>query len=386
MLNYGTRRRMATGSDEAEALQTDVMRFLAIICMCLMIVFSLVQSLPVTEENNQPKMVDKKMLEIEVDILQERADELTKILDVLEQDIRQYQSRIEQNKEKIKQQAAQNKELNALTQKTADMLKKKLAALSAIESITQSAREKEKDAREKIRSAAAALKSKESSLERISVLIQKGARELSSMDLAITKAKMEMRKLREVPEKPPVKELKQAPQPVPQEEKVEPAAAEPLTEEPIREEPLKEYVVPPETGTAASKTQIVEASMPRPVEREGFTLGFASNDALMRLLKRGDVRFFVFLKDNYWKLKITPSGLLSFESSVAPGKIYEMDRRTVPDNIVKASRRKIAAFGRGSVTFGVALPADITAQFQGLMTGRKGGDIVIGANGTVTLD
>jgi len=51
-------RGRAGGPDEAEMLQTDVMRFIAILGLCLMAVFALVQSLPATPPDPRPKIAE----------------------------------------------------------------------------------------------------------------------------------------------------------------------------------------------------------------------------------------------------------------------------------------------------------------------------------------
>jgi len=78
MINRSFRqRKLGNYPDEVEALQTDVMRFLAIICMCLMIVFSLVQSIPVSSRKNKPELSNKTLIKDEVKALEEAAAELT---------------------------------------------------------------------------------------------------------------------------------------------------------------------------------------------------------------------------------------------------------------------------------------------------------------------
>ena len=45
-------------SDDIEALQSDVMRFLAILAICLMVIFALVQAIPLKSDEGKPSMVD----------------------------------------------------------------------------------------------------------------------------------------------------------------------------------------------------------------------------------------------------------------------------------------------------------------------------------------
>ncbi len=59
--------------DEIEALQTDVMRFLAIICLVMMVIFSMVHSLPVGNGKNRPAVSQKKLLNGEIAALKATA-------------------------------------------------------------------------------------------------------------------------------------------------------------------------------------------------------------------------------------------------------------------------------------------------------------------------
>lgn len=60
------RRLSAAESDDVEALQTDIMRFMAILGFCLMVIFAMVQSLPQSEVQHEPQIVSKEILEQEL--------------------------------------------------------------------------------------------------------------------------------------------------------------------------------------------------------------------------------------------------------------------------------------------------------------------------------
>lgn len=70
--------QIGQGPDEAEALQTDVMRFMAILGLCLMVVFALVQSIPVSQTDATPKLATISTLEQKNVQLQEKLKELQK--------------------------------------------------------------------------------------------------------------------------------------------------------------------------------------------------------------------------------------------------------------------------------------------------------------------
>ncbi len=74
--------RSMGGDDQIEALQTDVMRFMAILGLCLMAIFSIVQSLPYQPVEKTPQLESKELLEADIKQLQVN---LSKMLDEIEQ-------------------------------------------------------------------------------------------------------------------------------------------------------------------------------------------------------------------------------------------------------------------------------------------------------------
>jgi hypothetical protein len=63
-----------------------------------------------------------------------------------------------------------------------------------------------------------------------------------------------------------------------------------------------------------------------------------------------------------------------------------METSTVPIDFSSVFQRQVAAFGRGSVTWGVTLPAQMTSSINRLIKGRDGGDLVIMPDGEVILN
>ena len=62
--------RSAPLSNDVEMLQTDVMRFFAILCLCLMAIFALVKALPMSPPADQPTIVEPLALQAEAASLQ----------------------------------------------------------------------------------------------------------------------------------------------------------------------------------------------------------------------------------------------------------------------------------------------------------------------------
>ena len=288
------RHRSASSADESEALQTDTMRFFAIVCMCLMIVFSLVKSMPMSDTGNRPKIQNKAVPETEIQALKKKAAELKQVVTALETEIALKIKNLERKRAEIRIQEKTIAQLNAITRKKVMDIQKK------------------------------ELKKVESDLIRVN----KGLKKLGSG--------------KNLPE--PGKKSKQE--------------------------------------TFAKKNSRFSRK-----EKEGFSLCFASNGALLHLLKQGNQSvLYMISSGRSWKLRVAESGAVNFIPSPPPEKIYEMDRRTVPEKIIRAGKKVIAAFGREAVTYGVSLSPGISSQLKSLMHNRKGGDLVISSQGRVTIE
>ena len=117
----------------------------------------------------------------------------------------------------------------------------------------------------------------------------------------------------------------------------------------------------------------------------GFTLRFASDAALQKLLTLGKVKFYALTGKKAWQLHLTANRPI-YSMTEMPRKIYEMETSTVPSDFVNVFNGQVAAFGRGSVTWGVILPAQVTSSISRLIEGRDGGDLVIMPDGEVILN
>ena len=123
---------------------------------------------------------------------------------------------------------------------------------------------------------------------------------------------------------------------------------------------------------------------PQPVKK-GFTLRFASDAALQKLIAVGKVKFYALTGKKAWQLHLT-AGRSVYSPTKFPGEIYEMETSTVPIDYPKIFHRQVAAFGKESVIWGVTLPAQITSSIKRLIKGRDGGDLVIMPDGEVILN
>ena len=68
-----------------------------------------------------------------------------------------------------------------------------------------------------------------------------------------------------------------------------------------------------------------------------------------------------------------------------PAELYEMDTATVPANYTASFSRQVAAFGQGTVTWGVTLPEHAANAIAKLIQDREGGDLIIMPSGEVLL-
>jgi len=323
------------------------MRFLAIICMCLMIVFSLVQSMPMAETKNRPRIKNRDMLVQDVQNLEERANRLTQQLKILENRIQQ------------KQQA-----LDRTARDMALKIEKTQDHLAAVRTMVRDARKKAGQYREFAQDARQALAKTRLDLDHTTRLVQQGRQKLKLAAIDMARAQKALKAL-EI-------QKKKAERPAPAPAQVPKTKASKIKQ--------SQAPLPP-----ASKNSILEE--PVREEKEGFSLGFRSNRDLMDLLKHGErAGLFLLSGNKSWKLTVSPAGRVFFEPSGVPGQFYEMDRPTVPESIIRAGKKVVAAFGPGDVTYGVTLSPDITHRFKALMKGKKGGDLVISSTGQVELD
>ena len=306
MIIRGKRQRKWGAVDESEALQTDIMRFLAIICMCLMIIFALIQSLPISETENQPKLQNKEILKREIEILKENASKL-------KQDLISLKKNVSLKKKQEEKFGKLNKEAKK------ELLKK------------------------------------QSDLNKTAILITNGKKKLKDVVLKLDKVQKEIKK----------EEIKNV------------KSKQDITK------PSKKF----KTKVKLKSKAITEKSKPVQKKQEGFTLGFESNTALLKLLKKeNQVALYIFAGNKTWKLKVKKSGDVVFLFAPVPKKIYQMDYQTVPEKIIKAGKQVVATFGKTAITYAVVLTPQISHQFLDLMKKKRGGKLLISATGKVFLE
>ncbi len=327
MLTHTHRRSHASLPDEVEALQTDVMRFMAIICMCLVVVFALVKSIPVSNVDNMPELTKTSaFLEDEISALEALVKKLDNQIVELEKKIELRQKALEELSGDLKEGRTA---LRALQSELALTLRR----------ISQARKEKEK-AGEKAREAREELNKKMQQLDVINSYVVKGWEAAHKAKKTVEAAKKHL------------------------------------------EDTLKKKTVKQKDKSAPPK-KVPQQYSPK---KKGFTLKFFSNEALNHLLAvDGRVKLYLIAGGRNWLLT-GPGGRWKFVPSNAPGYIYEMDFGTVPYDILKAGEKVVAAFGKGALIYGVTLPSDIRGNLGHYMADRQGGDLIIHKNGMVTCE
>ena len=161
------------------------------------------------------------------------------------------------------------------------------------------------------------------------------------------------------------------------------------TESITREQTASRHLQPeqpnraPRTPAATPSSESPSATPAPRNDAQGFTLRFASEQALTRVLLRNEAEFYLIAGGRAWKLR-NPGGSPSFQPAEVREKLYEMHRNTVPDSYLAASRAVMVS--GGGTSFHVALSTGIQRQLRTLTAGATGGSLIIHADGRVTLE
>ena len=315
----------AAGSD-TDALQTDVMRFMSIIGLCLMAVFALVQGIPLQEQGKPAQPSQPARLREEISLQQQQVRELQAALQSLRLSMQQ---RLTTAKEHLRQAAGQAQQARA----ERDQLESRLEILGRqLEQQRQALADIEQDSRQK-----------EQNLDELRQRLLNTQRQLDQSRTEIETLQHQSRQ----PAATPVIERQAPPAPVP------------------------EAVTTP-------------APKPEPAtDRQGFTLRFESDAALDRLVAAGSVTLYAMAGQQAWRLSMTPGGPAAAEASF-PRWYHEMSAATVPAHYSR--RLENAAPGRSSVVWGVQLPAAAKQAIALLTRQRQGGELLIRGDGQVVLE
>jgi Skp family chaperone for outer membrane proteins len=314
--------------DDAEMLQTDVMRFFAILCLCLMAIFALVKTLPMAPPDTGPAIVEPADLKAEAKVLQKK-------IVALKEKLEEMQSRIQ-----AAMAAAEHASVQAIkAAKTEEAVRDRVAKVKLeLETVSQT-----------LGVARREIEMRENKLVQILKDIADKRRVRAELKTQIENETQGLTKIREKIERVQEK-LDQNHQ---------------KHRKPVKKPP---GVTPP----------------PEPAQK-GFTLRFASDAALEKLISDDTVNFYAIAGKNAWCLKLS-GGRPGYIAAEFPQQIYEMETPTVPTDYALVFQRQIAVFGQHTLTWGVTLPGRTTDTINLMVKGRKGGDLIITADGEVKLN
>ena len=321
------RRRYAkyppgSAGQDTEALQTDVMRFMAIIGLCLMAVFALVQGIPVQEKGKTAHPAQAARLREEVRVLQLGVQELQLELQGLKAGMQRTQQQLataEQTLDQVTSRARQARsERDRLLSQVQDLEHQLERKQHELASISQSAMHKEQDL--------AALQGRLSGV--------RASLEHNRSKLAALKRE------------------------------TQPSAAD----SPVVVPPDPEPVIPART---------------RP-EKQGFTLRFVSDGALDDLVAAGSVSLYAMVDRQAWRLSLVAGRAVAVREP-SPGWFHEMSSMTVPEQYIQGLANSPDVPDRPDIVWGVQLPAATREAIASLMQDRQGGELVIRADGRVEL-
>ncbi|HEB97748.1 MAG TPA: hypothetical protein ENI96_15100 [Sedimenticola thiotaurini] len=306
---------------DIEMLHTDVMRFMAILGLCLAAIFALVQSIPAEQAaearaGHLQQALDQARLQ-----LRRSGEELAAALERRQELERELAARRRRNQELQRSLGAAERKLEALARER-----------SRIAATLEQARNEQRQERERLQRALA------------------DARQNAS---------------------PPAPEQERPGRPQPlemPEAGSDPAVTgrEPVAPPSPSAEPRAEPVRTPPAGSDAQ-------------DRRGFVLRFASSSALEALVTAGRVRFLVLADGRAWSYRMQ-AGLPRLVADRTPLRYHEMAPQTVPDRF----RRALAENGvRGEPVWAVVLPSALEQQLQRLTRGHAGGVLEIQASGRV---
>ena len=323
--------RSMNQSYDIEMLQTDVMRFFAILCLCLMAIFALVKALPMSPPADRPTLVKPTDLTAEAAALQ-------KEIAILKEKLVKVQAKLNQATAAVEKSEARAANASAVEKQTMSQLSETRRELAAVSQSLKKARSE--------------IYTREATLTRIVKDITEKRLIQSELKRQIEKETKKFQMLQTSIDKATAK-LSQAAQ---------------------SEQRLSKNAPP-----APKRPD------PKQPARKGFTLRFASEKALETLISREKVQFFALAGKKAWQLKIA-NGRPVYIAVKNPSKIYEMETTTVPVAYVAGFSRRVAAFGRGKITWGVTLPNQTSAAITRLIKDREGGDLIIMPDGEVILN
>jgi len=127
-----------------------------------------------------------------------------------------------------------------------------------------------------------------------------------------------------------------------------------------------------------------DAKPPPAATQQGFTLRFETDQALTQLVAQKQIGLYAISAGQALQMTINQDKAEFWNASL-PKQYHEMDSSTVPQAVVDALM-SANAFGANPATWGVTLPATMSASLDEYMLENSGGSLIIGADGSLRLE
>lgn len=320
---------------EIDALQTDVMRFMAILGFILSVIFALVQSLPFTPEDPHPKLEHAETLQSDITNLKIHIQSQLEILANIRNQIREWEAYKKKSLSDLKRILDHRTELLADTETIFEKLTKSQNQVTTTEH---------------------QLKTQKKSLRTLRLSIERERQKLQQLQNDIARVRKNVLKVQ-------------------QQQKIALENAKTARLEVLKTQKSKQ--------PKREKRQIAKPVLPP--KRVGFVLKFESDEAFKQLLAADRVKFYVFIGDKAWRIKLSGK-IANYITEAKPKRYHEMDQATVPKLFITGFKKVVAAYGRHSHIWGVILPASLSQQIQTKIKNKRGGDLIISGTGRVRLE
>lgn len=385
-LSSGAGRRGSGAFDaDAEALQTDVMRFMALLGFVLVAIFALVQAIPTAATDAAPALERRADLRGEIEALERHVGERRRQLAALEADIAAARAAAERADERAQERRG---ELSRLTE-----------TARALQAALESERTRLASLHDELDASRRNLESVRSALER-----RRSALEQAESRFAALRSRLERTRAQAAGEVETATEADQAVAESPREgeERVAAAAAEreqgsgaaetatPAQEPRARSaqaatgesEPRAPARGAPDSAEAAG----AEADQGEGVPERGFVLKFASETAFDRLVATARVDFYALVGKRAWQARRRGGGARFEMAPSPPSEYHEMRPATVPARYVEALRERAAVVDATTVTWAAVLPRSVERDVREAVAGKRAGQVVIQGDGRVRLE
>ena len=311
------------GSD-TDALQTDVMRFMSILGLCLMALFALVQAIPLQDTNGALPEPAAQKLGQTIGFQQQRAQRLQADLNRLSAQLREVNER---NSHARLALSSTQQQLTRLVDQT-EQARSDRDHLTAELGILH---DRLAQGRKELTGIQRATQQKQQSLQQLQRRLDASRKQLHDIGQRATAL-----------------QINPAPAPIP----------------PVADKP--------------------PAPLPK-AHKQGFTLRFASAEALERMVAAGTVSLYAMAGKQAWRLSLA-KGRPVFAPGTFPAWFHEMASSTVPVGYLSNLEKSIGQRVRSPLVWGVQLPPATRQGIASLTHDHSGGDLVIEADGRVTLE